>query len=157
MCNASTAAFLCKMAKFVPVVAKIIDIPRSLFWIKKLPQKMATMLAKITQTSGLEYRELPRIFFWFKWGLRGQKNVNSFGHGRRKNQDMLRQDTTCYDVLGRTTTCYSMLPRTIRCCSILLNTSPFYFILLQTPPCFLLLPHTTSYYFMLPRITSALF
>ena len=33
----------------LPVVAKIIDNPRSPFWIKNYPQKMATMVAKVTK------------------------------------------------------------------------------------------------------------
>lgn len=56
--------FACpKYLFFRPVVAKIIDFPRSPFWIRKSLQKMATMLAKITQISRLDYRHFPRIFF----------------------------------------------------------------------------------------------
>ena len=43
---------------------------------------MATMLAKITQISRSEYRELLRIFFDSNGGSGGKKNVNNFGHHR---------------------------------------------------------------------------
>ena len=66
----------------IPVVAKIIDIPQSPCWIKNCPQKMATIVAKITQISRSEYREVLRIFFDSNGGNGGKKNVNNFGQGR---------------------------------------------------------------------------
>ena len=63
-------------------MAIIIDIPRTPCWIKKGPKKMATMVAKITQSSQLEYRRIPHFLLDSNGGRGGQKKVNNYGHDR---------------------------------------------------------------------------
>ena len=72
--------FLAKNA--IPVVAKIINFPRSPFWIKKCPGQMATIVAKIMYFFSSEYWRVPPFFFDSKGGAGEAKNVNNYGHHR---------------------------------------------------------------------------